>query len=158
MEIKIGNGKRIGGSSKLQIALVDDIETFPVTSNGIVTDNQIIFKTDKTWIDIPVEFGSLKPYLKSTTTTAGVYYKTKITAKNSDETPANTKELDSYQRRKCIVRTKMNTGEYWKLYGTKVNPLRFGYEPIPDQKVKDTPGYNINITGSLLKPPLYITI
>ena len=162
MEITTGNKKRIGGSSKLQIALIDDIETFPIATNQsfdenpTITEKQIVFKEGKSWIDIPVEFGSIKPDLKSTESKAGPYYKTKITAKNSDDTPANTKELNLYRRRKIIVRTKMNTGEYWKLYGTKTNPLRFGYEPTTSQKIKETPGYNITITGSLLNDPLYI--
>jgi hypothetical protein len=155
MEIIPTSKNKIGGSSKMQVALIDDIDIFPSTKTQTITSNQIIFKEGKSWIDIPVTHGTIKPSIKNKETAAGEYQDTKIEADCSEQSPENTLTFEKLNRRKCIVRIKRLVGN-WKLYGTKTNPLRFNYTEHEGQRVKDFSGYKIKTTGKLISKPIYI--
>jgi len=155
MEIKPSPNKKIGGSSKLQIALIEDLDIFPTTKTQTITSDQIIFKEGKTWIDIPVTQGTIKPTIKNKYLAAGKCLDIKIEADCSEQSPENTLSFEKLDQRKCIVRIKRLVGN-WKVYGTKESFVRFGYIEQEGRRIKDFSGYKIKITGKITPSPIYI--
>lgn len=156
MDLTQTNTSRLGGYNRVQIMKADDISLFPLINGQQLTINPETIVSSSSWTTIQFTPGSIRVSPKPERSASGTSIPTEITGSFPDDDEISLAIIKQFDDRKCIVRVRGNNNKE-KLYGTKENPLRFSFTPAESQKTTDQTGCTIQLKGTLINKPLFIT-